>query len=154
MIVVCLAMVFEVMAVAKPMYCWLTSAFSCDCAKIPQSQHQHHIRRKLKAQNPDMSATAKAVPSTDPAVYEEYATKWSALPEDEAGWVQRAKDVAVVLDQDAAIRERENKSPIAEIQLLKYAGLLKILGPKKYGGGEQPWSVGYKAIREVAKADG
>lgn len=101
-----------------------------------------------------MSTSKDAVPSTDPAVYEEYATKWSALPEDEAGWIQRAKDVAAVLDQDAATRERENKSPRAEIQLLKHAGLLKILGWKKYGGGEQPWSVGYKVIREVAKADG
>ncbi|KAM0820412.1 putative Acyl-CoA dehydrogenase NM domain-like protein [Seiridium cardinale] len=67
---------------------------------------------------------------------------------------RRAKDVAAVLDQDVSIRERENKSPRAEVQLLKHSGLLKILGWKKYGGGEQPWSVGYKAIREVAKTDG
>ncbi|KAK6087963.1 thermophilic desulfurizing enzyme family protein [Seiridium cupressi] len=99
-------------------------------------------------------ASDKAVPSTDPAVYAEYATKWSSLPEDEAGWIQRAKEVAAVLDQDASIRERENKSPRAEVRLLKHSGLLKILGWKKYGGGEQPWSVGYKAIREVAKTDG
>lgn len=37
---------------------------------------------------------------------------------------------------------------------MKHAGLLKLLGPKKYGGGEQPWSVGYKAIRKVAETDG
>ncbi|KAK9795620.1 putative Acyl-CoA dehydrogenase/oxidase [Seiridium cardinale] len=80
-------------------------------------------------------ASHKAVPSTGPAI-------------------QRAKDVAAVLDQDVSIRERENKSPRAEVQLLKHSGLLKILGWKKYGGGEQPWSVGYKAIREVAKTDG
>lgn len=101
-----------------------------------------------------MAQAKEAVPATDPAVYKDYESKWAALPEDEAGWVQRAKDVAAVLDQDAAARERENKSPRAEVQLLKHAGLLKILGPRKYGGGEQPWSVGYKAIREVAKADG
>lgn len=101
-----------------------------------------------------MSDPSNVVPSTDPAVYEEYATKWATLPGDEAGWIQRAKDVAAVLELDAAVRERENKSPQAEVQLLKHSGLLKILGWAKYGGGEQPWSVAYRAIREVAKADG
>ncbi|KAK7727279.1 hypothetical protein SLS63_007098 [Diaporthe eres] len=93
-------------------------------------------------------------PATDPAVYEEYVGKWADQPQDAAGWVKRAQDVASVLEKDASVRERENKSPRAEVALLKHSGLTKILGPKKYGGGEQPWSVGYKAIREVAKADG
>ncbi|GJC93240.1 thermophilic desulfurizing enzyme family protein [Colletotrichum higginsianum] len=90
-----------------------------------------------------MTSNARDVPSTDPKVYDEYKSKWSDLPHDEAGWLQRAKDVASILAQDAALRERENKAPRAEV-----------LGWKKYGGGEQPWSVGYKAIREVAKGDG
>lgn len=93
-------------------------------------------------------------PSTDPEVYADFASKWSTQPDDEEGWLQRAKDVAAVLLKDAGIRERENKSPRAEVALLKHSGLTKILGPKKYGGGQQPWSLGYKAIREVAKADG
>jgi len=87
-------------------------------------------------------------PTTD------YQKKWSALPTDEAGWLQRAQEVADVLAVDAGIRDRENKTPSAEIQLLKHGGLLKVLGPKKYGGGEQPWSVGYKTIRRIAEADG
>lgn len=91
---------------------------------------------------------------TDPKVYDEYASKWSTQPTDEAGWVARARDVAAVLAEDAGVRDRENKSPHAEVALLKHAGVLKVLGPKKYGGGEQPWSVGYKVIREVAKGDG
>jgi len=37
---------------------------------------------------------------------------------------------------------------------LRSAGLLKLLGPKAIGGGGQPWDVGYKVIREVAKGDG
>jgi alkylation response protein AidB-like acyl-CoA dehydrogenase len=94
------------------------------------------------------------VPSTDPAVYKAHESKWAALPTDEEGWLQRAADVSAILSQDAAVRERENKSPRAEVQLLKYAGLLKVLGPRKYGGGGQPWSVAYKTIREVAKGDG
>ncbi|KAL2161752.1 hypothetical protein VTH06DRAFT_7534 [Thermothelomyces fergusii] len=97
---------------------------------------------------------SKAPASTDPAVYQEYESKWSTYPTDAEGWLQRARDVAAVLAVDAAAREKANKSPRAEVALLKHSGLLRILGPKKYGGGEQPWSVAYKAIREVAKGDG
>lgn len=97
---------------------------------------------------------AKDVDYRDPVAYSDYEKKWSQLPQDESAWLQRAQDVADVLAVDAAVRDQENKSPRAEIALLKHAGLLKILGPKKYGGGEQPWSVGYKAIRKVAEADG
>ncbi|KAJ4385371.1 hypothetical protein N0V85_008082 [Neurospora sp. IMI 360204] len=93
-------------------------------------------------------------PSSDPSIYQEYESKWSTLPSDSAGWVQRAKDIAAVLAPDAAAREKANKTPRAEVALLKHSGLLKILGPKEYGGGEQPWSVAYQAIREVAKGDG
>ncbi|KAK7423022.1 hypothetical protein QQX98_001312 [Neonectria punicea] len=101
-----------------------------------------------------MASNHTAVSGTDPKVYDEYKTKWSEQPADEAAWVQRAKDVASVLAKDASIRDKENKSPRAEVALLKHSGLLKVLGLKKYGGGEQPWSVGYKVIREVAKGDG
>ncbi len=93
-------------------------------------------------------------PASDPAVYAEYESKWAALPEDADGWIQRARDVAAVLSVDAAAREKANKSPRAEVALLKHSGLTKVLGPKKYGGGEQPWSVAYRTIREVAKGDG
>lgn len=95
-----------------------------------------------------------AHPSTDPAVYQEYEAKWLALPKGEKEWIQRAIDVAEVLAKDAAVRDKENKSPKAEIALLKHSGLLKILGPAKYGGGAEPWTVGFRTIREVAKGDG
>lgn len=95
-----------------------------------------------------------SVPTTDPAVYAEYESKWSNLPNTEETWLKRAREVSEVLAKDAAQRDQENKSPRAEVTLLKHSGLTKILGPKKYGGGEQPWSVGYKVIREVAKGDG
>lgn len=101
-----------------------------------------------------MASNAKSVPATDPKVYDVYKSKWAEQPTDETGWIQRAKDVSSVLAEDAVTRDKENKSPFAEVTLLKHSGLLKILGPKKYGGGEQPWSVGYKVIREVAKGDG
>ncbi|KAL5334398.1 acyl-CoA dehydrogenase/oxidase [Aspergillus crustosus] len=94
------------------------------------------------------------VPATDPAVYASYEDKWSTLPDTAESWLTRAREVSEVLAQDAAQRDQENKSPRAEIALLKHSGLLKLLGPKKYGGGEQPWSVGNQVIREVAKGDG
>lgn len=95
-----------------------------------------------------------SVPATDPAVYASYEGKWATLPDSPGAWIARAREVAEVLAQDVVQRDRDNKSPRAEVALLKHSGLLKVLGPKKYGGGEQPWSVGYRAIREVAKADG
>lgn len=94
------------------------------------------------------------VPATDPAVYASYQAQWATLPDSAEAWLVRAREVAGVLSQDAAQRDQENKSPRAEVALLKHSGLLKLLGPKKYGGGEQPWTVGYQAIREVAKGDG
>lgn len=103
----------------------------------------------------ELSEMAQAnVPATDPAVYDAYREKWSTLPDAADAWLARAREVAEVLAQDAAQRDQDNKSPRAEVALLKHSGLLKLLGPKKYGGGEQPWHVGYKAIREVAKGDG
>jgi alkylation response protein AidB-like acyl-CoA dehydrogenase len=86
--------------------------------------------------------------------YSEYATRRPSVPIDEVGWIQRAQEVADVFAVDAAVRERENKSPRAEVTLLKYAGLLKVVGPQKYGGGGQSSSVAYKTIRKVAEADG
>ena len=101
------------------------------------------------------SSSDANVPATDPSVYDHIKERWgAALPINETEWVQRALDVAEVLAVDVVQRDRENESPRAEIALLKHSGLLKVLGPKKYGGGEQPWAVGYKLIREVAKADG
>ncbi|KAE9977031.1 hypothetical protein EG328_002300 [Venturia inaequalis] len=92
--------------------------------------------------------------ANDPSVYDGYKAKWSVLPTNESEWLQRAREVAEVLASDASKRDKENKSPVAEVALLKHAGLLKVLGLKKYGGGEQEWAVGYKVIREVAKGDG
>ncbi|THV73437.1 thermophilic desulfurizing enzyme family protein [Aureobasidium pullulans] len=94
--------------------------------------------------------------SSDPAIYEEYHARFSAesIPSSTSAWLQRARDVASILATDAAARDIDNKSPFAEISLLKSSGLLKVLGPTGYGGGGQDWEIGYKVIREVAKGDG
>lgn len=101
-----------------------------------------------------MASAVVPKPSTDLVIYDEYKDHWPSLPSSEDEWLLRARHVAAILAPTAAARERENKSPRAEVALLKHAGLLKVLGPAKHGGGGQPWSVGYKVIREVAQTDG
>jgi hypothetical protein len=101
-------------------------------------------------------ATKADNPETDPAVYDAHHQVWSttALPKGEGEWIERASQVAKILAEDVTVRDREQKIPTAEVSLLKSAGLLKVLGPTKFGGGGQPWNVAYKVIREVAKGDG
>ncbi|TVY59717.1 Dibenzothiophene desulfurization enzyme C [Lachnellula suecica] len=95
-------------------------------------------------------------PTSDPAIYDTHHQKFTndGLPTTTEAWLERARRVSEILAVDAAARDIENKSPRAEVALLKSSGLLKVLGPKAYGGGGQGWDVGYKAIREVAKGDG
>jgi hypothetical protein len=95
-------------------------------------------------------------PSTDPTKYDLHHQKFSnsAIPHDSTGWIERAAQVASILAEDVVVRDKEQKTPAAEVSLLKSSGLLKVLGPIKYGGGGQSWDIGYKVIREVAKGDG
>lgn len=96
------------------------------------------------------------LPETDPTVYDIHHQTWSAtpLPQNEVEWIERASQVKRILAEDVAVRDREQKIPVAEVSLLKSSGLLKVLGPVEYGGGGQGWDVAYKVIREVAKGDG
>jgi hypothetical protein len=101
-------------------------------------------------------ATKTGLLETDPSVYNVHHQTWASagLPKDEVGWVERASHVAQILAEDVAVRDKEQRIPVAEVSLLKSSGLLKILGLAKYGGGEQGWDVAYKVIRAVAKGDG
>lgn len=94
-------------------------------------------------------------PATDPAIYanEIQELEKQEIPKDAAGWRKRAAQVAEILARDAPARDAANKTPRAEVALLKASGLLKVLGPTKYGGGGQSWEVGYQVIRDVAKGD-
>lgn len=92
----------------------------------------------------------------DPTIYDLHHQKFFAegLPSSTSAWLSRASQVSQILSLDASARDIENKSPKAEVSLLKSSGLLKVLGPVEFGGGGQSWDVGYKVIREVAKGDG
>ena len=93
---------------------------------------------------------------TNPSIYDEHYKIFAqqGLPSDEQSWIDRASAVSRILAADVTERDIKQAIPVAEVALLKSAGLTKALGPVKYGGGGQPWSVAYKLIREVAKGDG
>lgn len=102
------------------------------------------------------NGNALDAPKSDPAIYNAYHAKFQSLglPKDSTGWIHRAQEVARILSEDAAQRDIENKSPFAEVALLKSAGLVKLLGPTAFGGGGQSWETAYRVIREIAKGDG
>ncbi|MFD0026514.1 acyl-CoA dehydrogenase family protein [Streptomyces sp. NPDC058382] len=80
--------------------------------------------------------------------------KNNPAPQDTAGWIERAAEVAAVLATDAVAREKAGATPYAEIRLLKDSGLVTLLGPAEHGGAGQDWTTAYRVVREVAKADG
>lgn len=69
-------------------------------------------------------------------------------------WIARAGEVADVLAINAVERDRVQKTPHAEVQLLKDAGLVTLLGSKAYGGAGQSWDTAYRVIRRVSAGDG
>ncbi|RAL61401.1 hypothetical protein DID88_009534 [Monilinia fructigena] len=93
--------------------------------------------------------------SSERGIYSEYHQKFQSapLPQNEEEWLSRASEVSEIFSKDAAQRDIDNKSPHDEVLLLKSSGLLKLLGPKHFGGGGQSWNVGYKAIRENEQKD-
>lgn len=93
---------------------------------------------------------------SDPSVYNEHHQIFASqgLPNSEDAWLDRAATVSRILADGVTTRDIEQKIPFAEVSLLKSSGLTKVLGPAEYGGGDQPWSLAYKIIREVAKGDG
>ncbi|MGW1563548.1 acyl-CoA dehydrogenase family protein [Streptomyces sp. NPDC002144] len=84
------------------------------------------------------------------------STDWhsSAAPQTAQDWIARAAEVAAVLATDAAERDRAGATPYAEVQRLKDAGLVTLLGPTEHGGAGQDWTTAYRVVREVAKGDG
>ncbi|CAF9933446.1 MAG: hypothetical protein ALECFALPRED_005596 [Alectoria fallacina] len=114
------------------------------------------LKRVNKVAMGSLASSPPSHPATNPAVYDTHHQGFnnSPLPSTPDEWLHRAARVSAILAEDAAHREKENKSPIAEVSLLKSSGLTKVIGPQKYGGGGQGWDVAYKVIREIAKADG
>ncbi|GLW94456.1 acyl-CoA dehydrogenase family protein [Actinokineospora globicatena] len=82
-------------------------------------------------------------------------TDWAkSTPTTATGWLARAAEVSALLAVDAVQRDREGKTPHAEVRLLKESGLVTLLGPVEHGGGGQDWPTAYRVVREIAKSDG
>jgi alkylation response protein AidB-like acyl-CoA dehydrogenase len=81
-------------------------------------------------------------------------TRFATTPTTPDEWLARAREVRTILAEGAAARERAAETPYAEVQLLKDAGLVTLLGPTEHGGGGQEWPLAYRVIREVAAGDG
>lgn len=79
---------------------------------------------------------------------------WTDRPTTPEGWVERARQVATTLAADAVERDRALAVPTAEVQLLKDAGLVTLLGPAEHGGGGQDWTTALRVIRAVSAGDG
>lgn len=80
-------------------------------------------------------------------------TDSQAPPTTAAGWLERARELATILAVDAAARDKEAIAPHKQVQLLKDAGLVTILGSESCGGGGQNWTTALRVCRELSKAD-
>lgn len=79
---------------------------------------------------------------------------FNARPKTPEEFYERAKQVADLLHRDEAVRDRGNVVPNRQVQLLKDAGLVTLLGPTSKGGGGQTWNEAYHVVRLVAQGDG
>ncbi|MGC0269462.1 acyl-CoA dehydrogenase family protein [Glutamicibacter soli] len=69
-------------------------------------------------------------------------------------WRAVARQVAGTLAADVLARDRANKQPFAEVQLLRGAGLLELLVPAEFGGAGGHFETAFEVIRILAAADG
>ncbi|KAK0548909.1 hypothetical protein OC846_002507 [Tilletia horrida] len=79
---------------------------------------------------------------------------FSSQPANPEEFYKRAAEVSDLLHKDEAVRDRGNVVPHRQVQLLKDAGLVTLLGPKSAGGGGQTWEQAYTVVRIVARGDG
>ncbi|CAL9347789.1 putative FMNH2-dependent monooxygenase SfnC [Streptomyces sp. enrichment culture] len=71
-----------------------------------------------------------------------------------AHWLRVAREVADDLATDTVAREQAGKAPIDEVSRLREAGLLTLLTPAGFRGGDAGWPTAYAVVREIAAADG
>ncbi|OBZ93413.1 hypothetical protein ADU59_21370 [Pararhizobium polonicum] len=68
-------------------------------------------------------------------------------------WLARTAAVGAELDKTAVERDTAGRDPVAEIELLRRAGLLTIAIPRRFGGGGATASDILRVIRQLAEAD-
>jgi alkylation response protein AidB-like acyl-CoA dehydrogenase len=70
-----------------------------------------------------------------------------------AHWLSVATKVANALRETAVARERRAEPPLAEIKLLREAGLLALLNPRSAGGEGAAFDVSFRVVRILSRAD-
>ncbi|CCF52574.1 hypothetical protein NDA11_003341 [Ustilago hordei] len=98
----------------------------------------------------DVKGTSRIQPDPEVVQYPKF-DKDPVTPEEVFA---RAEQVSELLHQDEAIRDRGNVVPYRQVQLLKDAGLVTILGPRSAGGAGLTWKEAYQVIRIIARGDG
>jgi alkylation response protein AidB-like acyl-CoA dehydrogenase len=71
-----------------------------------------------------------------------------------AEWSRVARETATALAVDVVDRDRANLDPVAELDLLRAAGLVNLLVPAEFGGAGAHWETAFRVIRILAEVDG
>lgn len=69
-------------------------------------------------------------------------------------WSEAAAAAAAELATDALERDRANREPFAEIEVLRRHDLVNLLIPAALGGGGGHWETAFTAVRILARTDG
>ncbi|MEV4421353.1 acyl-CoA dehydrogenase family protein [Patulibacter sp. NPDC049589] len=64
-----------------------------------------------------------------------------------------ADAIAALITPGAAVRDRERRAPLAELQAIASSGLLAIAVPREHGGPELPRATITEVFRRIARAD-
>jgi alkylation response protein AidB-like acyl-CoA dehydrogenase len=115
---------------------------------------RHHGAEQSEARRPAEPAAVRNEPQVLRGTSS--ARPWNGRPRPSTSqeWLERAAEVAGILATDAVERDRAQTVPHAEVQLLKDAGLVTLLGPVEHGGAGETWETAYRVIREIASGDG
>lgn len=92
--------------------------------------------------------------SDRPAVAALAAPPWTDVPTTHDGWVARAAEVAAIVGTTSLERDRDAADPVAEVEVIKNAGLLGLQGPVSAGGGNADWQTVLDVVAEFAKVEG
>lgn len=68
-------------------------------------------------------------------------------------WREAAESLAAALRKDAAARDAAGANPVAEVELLRESGLLRLLIPTEHGGTGAGWLAANTVTRIVSAAD-
>lgn len=73
---------------------------------------------------------------------------------EEVDFLQRAKDIAQIINAEAEVTERETDVTDTAGEAMRAQGLFWMFVPRHYGGGQVDIVTGLKVIEEISRADG